>query len=285
MANRRMISKSISTSKQVNSISDFAQLLFTWAIAHADDFGLLDGDPDVVWATVIPMKRSRTTEEVEVALTEWVKAELVWWYEVEGQKVIQFRTWEKHQSGLHKRTTPKYVSYDIAKKSDVFRELPGTSVEFPPNRTELNRTEVNYNNNTRARAEVVIPPSPTETLAGLYERHFGGLANPFLLEDLDAYIRDGPMEIAVIELAFRKSRECGEGFKYAKGILRSWTQKGIYTVQSAVDESAEFERRKENGLGEDRQYSRSRAGPEESRSQGEVYRELRLSRQQTSQGI
>lgn len=114
MANRRMLSKSISTSKQVNKMSDFAQLLFTWAIAHADDFGYLDGDPEVVMATVIPMKRERSPEDVEMAIQEWVDADLVDWIEVDGDPVVRFKTWDKHQNGLTKKATSKYALSDNA---------------------------------------------------------------------------------------------------------------------------------------------------------------------------
>lgn len=122
MANRRMLSKSISISEQANELSDFAALLFTWMIPHADDWGILPGSPKKVKALVIPM-RKQTPKEVEKAIHELVSAVLVWWYEVEGEKYIQFRKWDKHQEGLHKRTKPKFPEY------------PGSSgniLEVPP---------------------------------------------------------------------------------------------------------------------------------------------------------
>lgn len=53
MANRRMLSKSISISEQANDLSDFAALLFTWMIPHADDWGILPGSARKVKALIV----------------------------------------------------------------------------------------------------------------------------------------------------------------------------------------------------------------------------------------
>ena len=136
MANRRMISKSISISEQVNELSDFAALLFSWMIPHADDWGVLPGSPKQVKALVIPMRR-QSAKEVEKAIREMVSQELIWWYEVDGKLYIQFRTFDKHQEGLHKRTKPKNPVFPG--NSGKLPEIPGQE-----NRTEENRTEENY---------------------------------------------------------------------------------------------------------------------------------------------
>lgn len=44
MANRRMISKSISVSEQANVLADFAALLFIWMLPHTDDWGISQKD-------------------------------------------------------------------------------------------------------------------------------------------------------------------------------------------------------------------------------------------------
>ncbi|MCK9325565.1 MAG: hypothetical protein M0P69_08695 [Bacteroidales bacterium] len=134
MANRRMLSKSISISEQVNELSDFAALLFTWMIPHADDFGILPGSLKKVKALVMPM-RKQTPKDIEKALRELVSGDLVWWYEVDGDKYIQFRKWDKHQEGLHKRTKPKFPEFPG--DSGKVPEIPEDSRLIEPNRTEL----------------------------------------------------------------------------------------------------------------------------------------------------
>ena len=135
MANRRMISKSISISLQVNRLSDFAKLLFTWMIPHADDFGRLSGEPEVIKALVVPMMK-QGVKEIEKALNEMVKENLVLWYRFKNEKVIQFIKFEEHQTGLNKRTKSRFPD-----PNDDEIEFLGISENFHPNRTKQNRTE------------------------------------------------------------------------------------------------------------------------------------------------
>ena len=56
MAQRRMLDKKISISEQVSNLHSFeAQLIFTWSIPHADDFGLLPYSHKTLRAMIIPM--------------------------------------------------------------------------------------------------------------------------------------------------------------------------------------------------------------------------------------
>lgn len=135
MANRRMVSKSISISLQVNRLSDFAKLLFTWMIPHADDFGRLSGEPEVIKALVVPMMK-QGVKEIEKALNEMVKENLVLWYRFKNEKVIQFIKFEEHQTGLNKRTKSRFPD-----PNDDEIEFLGISENFHPNRTKQNRTE------------------------------------------------------------------------------------------------------------------------------------------------
>lgn len=155
---------------------------------------------------------------------------------------------------------------------------------------ELDKTREEHNNNnsyTRARegdseSEIRLPDPK---VASLYESYFGQLANAYLLEDLQQYITEDGMALEVIEQAFRRARELNEGFRYAKGILRAWRQKGIRTLAGAAEEAAEFERRRGDGLrGEDRVDSRARASPAPPPTAGQAYRQLRLARQHDTSG-
>ena len=143
MANRRMISKSISISKKVNSISDFGALLFTWMIPHADDYGVLDGDEGTIKALVVP-RRKQTEKQVAQALSEMQKVGLIWRYLYKMKPYIQFINFEEHQEGLHKRTDPKLPIYmDCFHGSENFREIPGNSPLNEPNLIEPKIREPN----------------------------------------------------------------------------------------------------------------------------------------------
>lgn len=96
MANRRMLSKSISYSLQVNRLSMPAKLLFTWMIPHADDFGKMKGEPEHIKAIVAPMI-DWSIEDVAGFLGEMVEQGLIHHYEYLNEWIIEFPKWEMHQ--------------------------------------------------------------------------------------------------------------------------------------------------------------------------------------------
>lgn len=136
MANRRMVSKSISVSEQVNDLNDFASLLFTWMIPHTDDYGVIPGSSKKIKALIIPM-RKQSNEHVETALKEMQSAGLIWRYIYKNSEFIQFCKFEEHQEGLHKRTKAKNPLYcEVVGDSENFQEVPGNSPLIEPNLTE-----------------------------------------------------------------------------------------------------------------------------------------------------
>lgn len=112
-----MIHTKINRSLQVDQLSDFAKLLFTWTIPHLDDFGKIEGDPKVLKATVMPLRDNNLVEKIEEAIGELINAGLVIRYEVDGKLIIAFPKFDMHQSGgLGNRTIsdlpdPKELNY------------------------------------------------------------------------------------------------------------------------------------------------------------------------------
>lgn len=145
MASRRMLATSISVSEQVAALrDDFTRLLFTWMIAHADDWGVLTGSAAKVKALVMPMS-DHSMSEVEAAIADMEAHELIWRYAgPDGRPWVQFRTWEEHQQGLHKRTAPKVpryadVSGNCAEPMGYTKEIPGNSGNVRELPSEQNR--------------------------------------------------------------------------------------------------------------------------------------------------
>ena len=137
-----MLNKSISVSEQVNELSDFAALLFTWLIPHTDDYGVIPGSSRKIRALVVPM-RKQTDKQVEDALNEIQRAGLIWRYEYCKNEYLQFCKFDEHQEGLHKRTAPKNPIFkEVNGDLDNFREIPGNSPLIEPNRTEPKGTEL-----------------------------------------------------------------------------------------------------------------------------------------------
>ncbi|MDB5258089.1 MAG: dnaD, partial [Chitinophagaceae bacterium] len=96
MAERRMLSKTISTSRKVNKLTDRAGLLYTWLIAHTDDYGRMEGDALSVRAKVVPMRNS-TIDEVESDLVILEK-DLIKRYTVKDEIFLELLNFDSFQT-------------------------------------------------------------------------------------------------------------------------------------------------------------------------------------------
>ncbi|WP_054749974.1 DnaD domain-containing protein [Ruminiclostridium josui] len=81
MARRRYISTEISIDKAVNKLAieygDFAALLYTWMIPHAEDTCFITADPYEIFNKVIPARRDKTEEDIQHAVDGMIKLGLV----------------------------------------------------------------------------------------------------------------------------------------------------------------------------------------------------------------
>ena len=243
MAERRMISKSISISERVNSMSLFARLLFTWMIPHTDDFGRMPGSPMKVKALVVPMA-DETKEDVERALTEMVEQDLIDWYVVDGKQYVQIKNFDKHQTGLHKRTKSQYPAPEdgtpvlpTPPDSGNFREVPGNSEKVPEIPLEQNRNEQNRTGTTTEQIDDVDDSSLSETQKALQkiEHHFimrrgvGTMLSSKDMECMQELLKDGfSVEeiLAGIDYAFdnfkpKHKRDRINSFSYCERVIRS----------------------------------------------------------------
>jgi len=132
-----MLSKKISLNKVVAGLSDdTSRLLFTWAIAHQDREGRIHGDPDVFRSIVAPRLPHITAQVCEKYIEEWAAAELIIWYECDGDKFIAFPKFADNNRGLH---TEREAPSDIPDPaSDRCRTVTGKG---PRNVMECNGKE------------------------------------------------------------------------------------------------------------------------------------------------
>jgi hypothetical protein len=164
----RMINKKISLNKVLHNLSsDTSRLAFTWTIPHCDRDGRVHGDPSLLKKIVFPRRDDITTEQMEQFIIEWAEAKLIYWYESNGDKWIQFPKFRENQPGLRyereaascipppekgvnllkkreeeqkykpRKKKPKNLSKNTSKNAGQ------TPEEVPPNGIELNRIEFN----------------------------------------------------------------------------------------------------------------------------------------------
>jgi hypothetical protein len=110
MSRRRYISTDISTDPRLADLAEHGVLpvlLYTWAIAHADDWGRMTGDARQFKLLVCP-GLDVTARDVDVALTQIADVGLWLRYTVEGRAYLAFPSaaWFRYQTyiGCDKRT-------------------------------------------------------------------------------------------------------------------------------------------------------------------------------------
>ncbi|WP_449355210.1 DnaD domain-containing protein [Virgibacillus natechei] len=84
------------------------------------------------------------------------------------------------------------------------------------------------------------PAVATDTIR-FYQENFG-LTTPFISEDITGWITDlgEALVLHAMKLALTQDKTT---WRYVKGILKAWRQKGITTVEEAKNEEMEFRRR------------------------------------------
>ena len=144
MARGRFISNKITTDRKVHELSsDTCRLAYTWAITLADRDGRIIGEPEMLLAQLFPRRVDITVKNIQAFIDEWIKANFIFIYlNYDGDKVIQFKNFEKNQLGLRKNKEPE----SIFDEPDKLRIIAGTfTEEVPSNRIEenINRIEEN----------------------------------------------------------------------------------------------------------------------------------------------
>lgn len=127
-----MLSKSLSTSKKYaqlyqDALGDFCQALYPLLVAHADDYGRLEGDAFTIKHSVVPAA-PRDEAAIADALQRLHDVHLIHRYEVEGAQYLQIVDFGRHQAGLKKRTQSTFPA-------------PPTSPELAPHACVLDASE------------------------------------------------------------------------------------------------------------------------------------------------
>lgn len=142
MPEGRMVSRSISQSEQLGSVSLEADYLFGRCIPHLDRDGRMSGKPELVKAITCPLRAEIPQFAVAQFIHELVQVGLVRWYECEGKQVLEFPNFKKHQKGFKydRESVSRYPGYDRRTCQDLVPSESGggpelvriTSAHHPP---------------------------------------------------------------------------------------------------------------------------------------------------------
>lgn len=203
MARRRMLSSRISLSRKINAVSDRAALLYTWIIPHLDELGLMEADPEIVRAQVVPLRKSFTPKVVSECLDELEGAGAIVRYETNGSIYLNYPDFFNHQS-LKKDRIPKSeyplppwirVGVDDAGKPNIILDSTGFQRKAKEKRREEKGREGKGKRNPAdsAAPSTYLNYKPSEKS----EQEAGEL-----LQDISLFFRKHPFS--------RKQEESGE---------------------------------------------------------------------------
>lgn len=112
-------------SEKVNALSANAERFFVRLIMKADDYGCYYGNPQLLKSYLFPLLDVRTPD-ISRWIAECEKAGLLASYEHEGKRYIEVVNYgQRLKNSRRKFPAPSNASGE-------FRELPGTSGNFPP---------------------------------------------------------------------------------------------------------------------------------------------------------
>ena len=118
----RIIKESICTSENVDSLKPEEEVFFYRLITACDDYGCLDGRPQIIRAKCFPLRVDKVKDK---DIAKWLSAVsaagLVTVYIAEGKPYLMLTTWDKHQQvRAKKRKFPELdANCTILKSSEI----------------------------------------------------------------------------------------------------------------------------------------------------------------------
>lgn len=153
MANRRMLSKTVSTSEkllllyetlQPDGMGEFGQLLYSWLIPHADDYGRFDASPRIIKLRVMPGS-DRPIADFRKAIEAMEKVDLIKIYG-NGKKYLEIIKFEKFQTFRKDRERQEEYPSPTSEAMCHTNDIPETDqkhTKVRPNLREVKLSEVN----------------------------------------------------------------------------------------------------------------------------------------------
>lgn len=249
--NARPVSWRISNDKRVNDLTDpWAMLAFTWMIPSADNVGRLEGDPDIVASMIFPRQRDVIPpERMEEILLQLHNSGLVFWYEISGEKFLQFpaSSWKKHQklvgnmkaeSDFPEPPEDEFRTWYEVKRN---KNIPvNTSInEYKPVRSEEKGREEKRREDeekTRARVDhnyvISVGGNDFASVVDAFNQNIHPIT-PVEAEKLRAWLEEG-LEPGVLIFAIEQAALEGKRTaSYINGILINLHSEGVSTRAQA----------------------------------------------------
>ncbi|WP_205272287.1 phage replisome organizer N-terminal domain-containing protein [Lactococcus taiwanensis] len=150
----------------------------------------------------------------------------------------------------------------IAKEKNNVRNLTGNIQEISDKTTPELEIEIELEREIEKEVEASKATSANsdfKNLIELYQTNFG-IVKPILYDDLKADLADYGIELIIeaVKRAVKRQRE----YAYAQGILKSWNNKGIKTIEQAKAEEVSFQNKSQSNQNKFQQQKPVKKAPE-----------------------
>lgn len=182
MSRRRYLSTEISTDTAINRLArtagDFAVMLYTWMIPHADDDGIVRGDAEEIILKVIPGRRDKKIEDVTAALAAMQELDLIEWDENARCVIFPYSSFYKYQTYI-KPERRRGAEQNNAPEMPQESENSADQRKTPQNVASLKHSlshPVKHSHSEKEQPTVASPPTPQQVA---HRAMFGALARAF----------------------------------------------------------------------------------------------------------
>ena len=230
MSRRRYISTDVSVDSRLNRLAaqnEFAALVYVFMIPHADDKGQLHGDVDELMAMVMPMRRDRTPQDFDLALTAVADWGLVVWDRQTHTVSFPVEAFYRHQT---------YVKAENRRESEPIADERRKTPQNAEEHCEVAENAVSFLSRSCSVSDPVSVPAPApvpaqarEAATALlrhWERETGSLITPAFADWIDCEIEAGVPEDWLRDAISETGQQGVKSVKYTKAILDRWKRDG-----------------------------------------------------------
>lgn len=252
MAQRRMIDKRFTRTQRFLRLPLETQALYFHLLQDADDDGVVEA---------FPIVRMIGASEDSLGLLEvkgFVKplnSEMVYFViDFSSQNTIRK---DRYSASIYSELLVKSMIEDDEQPNGNQMATNGLpKVASEESRVDKNRLD---KNREVEASEATSTKSDFQNLIELYQTNFG-IVKPILYDDLKADLEDYGLELIIeaVKRAVKRQREYG----YAQGILKSWNNKGIKTLDQAKAEEVSFQNKSQSNQNKFQQQKPVKKAPE-----------------------
>lgn len=224
MARRRYLTTDISLDERVNDLAvqygDFAALLYTWMIPHAEDDGIIYASARRLLYMVVPMRRDINEGDIELALSGMDEFGLIEWMPEISQIAFPPETFYRYQTYVKPEKRRESPKCDTTETADSASDQPTDEQRTTPQNTEKQRptpTNIDERRTTPQKAASVSPSvSPSVSTPTVVEND---RASPGLVETQPWTVVEDVFEVTGADATDLGRAERGRQSKTAQSLL------------------------------------------------------------------